>query len=971
MDPLNVVVALTSVAVSVLGALNDDIDERIQLDDALIAHIEKYGTVDPQDGTGRRTLKPTISALDVDRLGNHIYRGAAAAQHASTFRANLPDIGLEATRIIFLDVPTSKEHRPITQVTAPSERVLPGNVERLRLLVRNRGRAGTTLLGNLTYDGGELAPESTFRDVQERMFNVWDLHNIWRTSSTGPGCPFYVQANVLESLLETSTTFEESPYLSRQVLLFGQYAIEFWESLSSVQTEFLSNGRAEITCKFSTLPMKFRLGRETQKCIEFSPLKYHFQRLLERDSAATAIGQNSRAFACQMVALDLLRAAVEYWIVFLSQAIRRSEVHASNLDNRSRSYNILTFKSLSKLTRNLDLAIQYTLQVAFASLDDKDIEVKPKLRAIELEINAKTGSLKNKIDDFLASLEAISEVKRTLIEEDQALSVTRLTILAAIFLPLSLSSSLLSMNNRAADLGLLWYDYVGVCTMLIFCVFVVYQFMRTKDVLRVTQATATAKTLDKLKKKSPFIWRLSRKLVKWVSTSMYSSDIAYNITQESYWSLQEASLSPACILVPETSRDVAKAVSIISGIEDCHFAIKGQSHAPAAGFANINAGVTIDMTSLKSVTVNHERTVAGVGAGASWSDVYLYLDALSLSVAGGRNGAVGVGGLTLGGGISYFSPRVGWACDNVVNFEIVLASGKLTNANASSLPDHFRALKGGWNNFGILTRFDMAAFPQGDILGGNIVQDISYRNEVFKAFANIAGAPKYDIYASLVMGLIFNATSKAWSLGTTAIYTKPVSKPPVFDELLSIPTITNTQHITNLSMLAAEASTLPLNWAFLTGTYGVSAPLLSVIFDSLNATMYDFNIPNGILWSVAFEPLPTVIVEYGDLKGGNSLGTSPKDGNAIILLLAGIWTNAASDDLVEHMAQRMMKDVADIAQQMGLLHRFQYINYADPSQNPVWSYGQNNVERLRAASRKYDPEGVFQTQVPGGFKLGH
>ncbi|MCJ1396412.1 hypothetical protein MMC18_009302 [Xylographa bjoerkii] len=456
---------------------------------------------------------------------------------------------------------------------------------------------------------------------------------------------------------------------------------------------------------------------------------------------------------------------------------------------------------------------------------------------------------------------------------------------------------------------------------------------------------------------------------------------AYNATLESYWSLQEASLFPACIFVPKTSQDVAEAVSIISGIESCHFAIKGQSHAPAAGFANINAGVTIDVTSLKSVTVNNDNTVASVGAGASWLDVYLYLDALGLSVAGGRNGAVGVGGLTLGGGISYFAPRVGWACDNVVNFEIVLASGKLTNANATALPDLFRALKGGWNNYGIVTRFDLAAFPQGNILGGNIVQDISYRDEVFAAFADIAGDSEYDIHASLVMGLIFNATSQAWALSTTAIYTNPVLNPPVFDELLAIPTIANTQHITNLSTLAAEAPTPPLNWAFLTGTYGVSGPLLSAIFNSFNATMYDFNIPNGILWSVAFEPLPTVIVQHSDSKGGNSLGTTPKDGNAvspqiphtdkdIVLLLAGIWTDSISDSLVEKTAQKMMKDAADIARRMGLLHRFQYINYADPSQDPIGSYGPENVKRLRAASRKYDPKGVFQTRVPGGFKLG-
>lgn len=153
-------------------------------------------------------------------------------------------------------------------------------------------------------------------------------------------------------------------------------------------------------------------------------------------------------------------------------------------------------------------------------------------------------------------------------------------------------------------------------------------------------------------------------------------------TQRSYWSLQEASLAPACILTPEAPQEVAAAVSIISGIEGCQFAIKGQSHAPAAGFANINEGVTIDMTKLKSVAVNADHSVASIGAGASWLDVYLYLDTLGLSVAGGRNGAVGIGGLTLGGGISYIAPRVGFTCDTVVNFEVLLPSSLVPGFSA-------------------------------------------------------------------------------------------------------------------------------------------------------------------------------------------------------------------------------------------------------------------------------------------------
>ena len=150
----------------------------------------------------------------------------------------------------------------------------------------------------------------------------------------------------------------------------------------------------------------------------------------------------------------------------------------------------------------------------------------------------------------------------------------------------------------------------------------------------------------------------------------YHGSSAYDATERSYWSFQEASLAPACIVTPQSAQDVSEAISIISGLGSCDFAIKGQGHAPAAGFANINAGVTIDMSKLSSVSVTADHTVASVGAGATWLDVYVFLDPLGLQVAGGRNGAVGIGGLTLGGGISYFAPRVGWTCDTVVNFEV-------------------------------------------------------------------------------------------------------------------------------------------------------------------------------------------------------------------------------------------------------------------------------------------------------------
>ena len=71
-----------------------------------------------------------------------------------------------------------------------------------------------------------------------------------------------------------------------------------------------------------------------------------------------------------------------------------------------------------------------------------------------------------------------------------------------------------------------------------------------------------------------------------------------------------------------------------------------------AGAANIQDGVTMDLSEMNSVEISDDQKVTGVGPGARWHDVYSKLDALGLSVVGGRVSDVGVAGLTLGGNYS-------------------------------------------------------------------------------------------------------------------------------------------------------------------------------------------------------------------------------------------------------------------------------------------------------------------------------
>jgi FAD/FMN-containing dehydrogenase len=296
---------------------------------------------------------------------------------------------------------------------------------------------------------------------------------------------------------------------------------------------------------------------------------------------------------------------------------------------------------------------------------------------------------------------------------------------------------------------------------------------------------------------------LGSSLISFPNTSVYAT------AEKSYWSLQESSLVPTCVVSTQSAGDVAAAVSVLVE-SDCQFAIKGGTHAPAAGFANIAGGITIDLSSLNTISLNTDHSVVSVGAGMHWVDVYAYLDQYNLSAAGGRNGAVGVGGLLLGGGISHFTTRVGWACDNVVNFEVVLANGSLVDINEGSSPLLFQALKGGGNNFGVVTRFDLATISQGNISVTTIAYNVTQRNAVFNAFTNLTTATPFDPYVSLVTGFLYNATSKAWSLSNSAVYTKPILNPPVFEQLKSIPNVSNKTSTTKLSLFANETATPPL-----------------------------------------------------------------------------------------------------------------------------------------------------------------
>jgi FAD/FMN-containing dehydrogenase len=145
--------------------------------------------------------------------------------------------------------------------------------------------------------------------------------------------------------------------------------------------------------------------------------------------------------------------------------------------------------------------------------------------------------------------------------------------------------------------------------------------------------------------------------------------------------------------------------------------VRGTGHN-IAGYAVCDDGVVIDLSRMKTVTVNASARTVRVEAGCTWGEVNDALQPHGLAATGGFVSITGVGGLTLGGGLGWLVRKHGLALDNLLSAEVVLADGRMVTANAEENADLFWALRGGGGNFGIVTAFEFQAHAVGTVLAG-------------------------------------------------------------------------------------------------------------------------------------------------------------------------------------------------------------------------------------------------------------
>ncbi|TDN92367.1 FAD-binding oxidoreductase [Microbacterium sp. BK668] len=131
-----------------------------------------------------------------------------------------------------------------------------------------------------------------------------------------------------------------------------------------------------------------------------------------------------------------------------------------------------------------------------------------------------------------------------------------------------------------------------------------------------------------------------------------------------------------------------------------------------SAWCTLDDGVLVDLTALDSVEVVEDPdggALVRIGGGARWGDVARVLSDRGLGISSGDTASVGVGGLTLGGGIGLMVRAWGLAADQLVGAQLVTAQGEVVEVTDASHPDLLWALRGGGGNFGIVTRFDFRA----------------------------------------------------------------------------------------------------------------------------------------------------------------------------------------------------------------------------------------------------------------------
>jgi FAD/FMN-containing dehydrogenase len=405
-------------------------------------------------------------------------------------------------------------------------------------------------------------------------------------------------------------------------------------------------------------------------------------------------------------------------------------------------------------------------------------------------------------------------------------------------------------------------------------------------------------------------------------------------------------------------RDAADVVACVNFARDrgIEIAVRGGGHN-AAGFGVSDDALVIDLSLLRSTTVDPAAHTVRVDAGCTWGDVDHATVAFGMATPSGFLASTGVGGLTLGGGIGYLSRRFGLTVDSLLAADVVLADGTLVTASDSEHSDLFWALRGGGGNFGVVTSFTFRCHDIGEagtIIGGPVLYDLADAPAVMRWYREVLPALPEELS------------------GWIGLLTIPPA-PPFPEELWGRPACGIVWCYTGPHDRAAEVLEPVTSFGspLLVGVQPMPFSVLQSAFDALY--------PAGLQWywrADFFNEISDAAIavhrKYGDMlpTGHSTMHMYPVDGAAsrvpadatAFAYRDGGWAGViVGVDPDPASAERITQWAKDYWQE---LHPHSaggaYVNFmGDEGQDRIKAAYRGNYDRLAQVKQRYDPDNVF------------
>ncbi|KAL4815714.1 FAD binding domain protein [Aspergillus spinulosporus] len=427
---------------------------------------------------------------------------------------------------------------------------------------------------------------------------------------------------------------------------------------------------------------------------------------------------------------------------------------------------------------------------------------------------------------------------------------------------------------------------------------------------------------------------------------LFPDSVNYTTQAINYWDIR-ADLLPACIYLPTSADQVAAAYP---------------------GSNNIDGGVLLALDSMKDYKVDNETIT--VSPGMTWYDVYSALEPYGRVAIGGRLKTIGVPGLTLIGGVSYFSNKYGFAMDNVVDYEVVLGNGTKIVASATSHPDLFWALKGGANNFAVVTRFRLKTFSMPYI--STTIQQFSETGiyDFVRASCDLVLADDASTAAGVVLTITYNVTTSQASASILGVQEGTSSPPSQFANFTAIPGTSKIHNVTTSKQWASNLDSPKQIIVFGHHSMYPDAEVLYSMFETWKAAVAQIADIQDLYPTFVINLSPASAASVAKTNHiGNTWGLSEEP--LIWWQVTTGWDRAEDSLRVEAWVRHLVEHLHANNKRNGLAREFIYMGDAGEWQDPFVGFPPENVQRMRDIRQIYDPTGTFSRLNWGGFKLGY